>query len=1085
MQEKLAEAILKQSQCSSDPEFSDTSTEEDEGASVKTQQDSQGAETKIAVGFTSPQPSNTQDEISEKSEAKALESACEEMAQEPYVHTEEEIGQTQEAAASLEIQEKQKDEQSERTNEIEQPDKREEVNTEIEDMQEKDMDWDDTNEEVNTEAKEEEKDSLVQEPEMCTEMLDTEVPEMDSVPHTENDTETGAGDTQRQRDSDDADQNIERRSDGQPDRDEREDLADESGDDRSTGEMVQKTDGKVDGGGSVGKEEDGEKCCEEKELEVEDTSEDLGIDEAEKPGDEEIQVGEKENELEDDQDSKAEDKQNKDSTEKDKDGSNDEHKESEDGELSSEVRLNESQESQNVRAEGNEKEDDGVNDEQKETEDGEQVKNILSGGAEEEGPEKPNSEVEIRGEIKNGTDKKMENMSQEEDGKMDEMAEGTDGNDVENELETGEKLIEPEKEMADINEISENTLESGDGKEAASDDIFTVQKLEENFEDQNEESASQEKHEIGSSGVPQDDTEASTKEELGEPAGMNNGLQDNNIDAENGERQDVGLEEAEKVEENLQEEVQDKSEGETTGDSAEKVINDKEKPEIDKDVKEEENGNKKEQEIENKLDAQDPSERESQLGGEHEDQGSDNQKADKEDDKESDTSATTFIENITPQTTQSRVNKDTESETVSTEAKVPADEPELKGTDDEPRSRDPPEGMDSDPAQPLEKKKSLVNVEGGSSVSHSVKSQPVKNIKKGDQDPVLSIDSDDLEGHPAALTKVVGVDLVSNWINIHQESKYFETFIEPLDEESHISQETEERLNSEALDVTDTPPSTDIGGLDETLKGREETATPIRNNFNENTESEVESLKTETKVEAIEADSYSNHSKDSIHTLTKDEIVPEAGETRGSLVTSWSRLSNNEDNNQKDTPRQETLTSDDIINMGTTATSEDIQDGVPSKTEQHNELRNVELDAKESKQSNQQNMTDETKHLAQTEEASNQETLESLEDNLKPEHGPQSEYIEPLSPTITVITDLTIVNKSENGSQEDTASVDFHSRQSDGSRNMNGNRTKVIDGHFKQTLSTETLSTFSLDDSRFFGPAGYPRLTTAQTENSY
>lgn len=42
MQEKLAEAILKQSQCSSEPEFSDTSTEEDEGASVKIQKDGQG-----------------------------------------------------------------------------------------------------------------------------------------------------------------------------------------------------------------------------------------------------------------------------------------------------------------------------------------------------------------------------------------------------------------------------------------------------------------------------------------------------------------------------------------------------------------------------------------------------------------------------------------------------------------------------------------------------------------------------------------------------------------------------------------------------------------------------------------------------------------------------------------------------------------------------------------------------------------------------------------------------------------------------------------------------------------------------------
>ncbi|XP_048064709.1 glutamate-rich protein 3 isoform X1 [Megalobrama amblycephala] len=1147
MQEKLAEAIFKESQCSSEPEFSDTSTEEDEGASVKTQQDGQGTEMESAVGFTSPQPSNTQDDVPEKSEAKTQKSVCEERVQEAHVHTEEEIGETQEA--TLDIEEMQKEEQSERTNEVEQPDEREEVKTETEDMQEKDKDGENTNVEVNTESNEEEKDSLVQEPETHTEMLDTgntdtEVPEMeemDLVSHTENDTETGAGDTQRERDTDDADQNIERRSDGQPDRDEREDLSDEPGDDRSTGEMVQKTDGKVDGEGSVGKEEVGEKSSEEKdETKVEDTSEDLGVEEAEKPGNEEIQVGEKENELEGkeedgeksieakdetkvedtsedleieeaekpeneeiqvgekenefeieedgeksseekydtkvedssedlgvveaekpaneeiqvgekeyelegDQESKAEDKQNKDSTEKDKDGVNDDHKESEDGELSSEAvnRLNESQESQDVRAEGNEKEDDGVNDEQKETEDGEQVRNILSDGAEEEGPEKLNSEVEIEGEINKGKDEKMEDRSQEEEeeeDKMDEMAEGTDGNYVDNEakdkkhenkLETGEKLIEePEKEMADINEISENSLEAGDGKEN------TAQKLEDIFEDQNEESVSQEEHnEMGSSRAPKDDTEASTKEELGEPAEVNNDLLDSNIDAENGEGQDVGREEAEKVEDYLQEEMQDKSEGET-GDSAQEVMDDNEKPETDKDVKEEENDNGKEHEMENKLNAEViPSEIESQLGSEHEDQGSDNQKADKEDDKEeadkeSETSATTFIENITPQITQMIVNKDTESEIVSAEAKVTAEEPELKGTDDELRSRDAPEGMDSDTAQPL--------------------------------------------------------DLVSNWINIHQESKYFQTFIEPLDEEGLISEETEERLNGEVLHATDTPPSTDIGGLDETLKSRDETATPIRNNQNEYTESVVESLKTETKVEAVEADAYSNHSKDSIQSSTKDERVQKAGDTRGSLVTSWSRESNNEDTNQKDTARQETLTSDDVINMGTTATSEDIQDRAPSETEQQNVPRNVDLNVKESEQCNQQNMTDKTKHLAQTEEASNKETLESLEDNLKTEHEPQSEYIEPQSPTITVITDLKIVNKSENGSQDDTASVDFHSRQSDGSRNVNGNRrTKVIDGQFKQTLSTETLSTFSLDDSRFFGPAGYPRLTTAHTENSY
>ncbi|XP_016086466.1 protein IWS1 homolog [Sinocyclocheilus grahami] len=1076
--------------------------------------------------ITLPQPSNTQNDIPDESEANSREAECEERVhvemgqpaketntQELHFHTEEvnqEIDETKEGVEILDMEEKQTEEQSESTNEVEQPGKREEVKTETEEAQEKVMDGYNTIEEV--------QDSLVQEPEthaetLDTENTDTEVPEMEgegSASQTENGTETGAGDTERQRDTDDADQNIERRSDGQTDRDEREDLADEAGDDRSTGEMVQETDGKVDDGGSVGKVEDGDKSSEDKaeeeateKLEVEDRIENLGTEEAGKPGEEETQGSEKENE--DGHDLSAEDKENEDSTEKGEDRVNDEHNEGEAEELSIEAgnRQNKSEGSQDVRTQGNEIEDDSLNDEQNETENGEQVRNIISVEAEEEGHEKPNSEDDIGGETKKVKDETMEDVVQKEEEeaeveekKIDEMAEGTDGNCVENELETGENLVEdPEKEVTDMNKISKNTLDTENGKEEAFSDENTAQKLEVNFEDQNEESVSkEEQNETGSRGAPNDDTVASTKEEVNEPTGVNNDLLDSNIDAENGERQDVSLEEAEKVEEYLQEELQDKSESETTGDRAQNVLDDYEKPEIDKDMKEEEKDVDNEQETENKSDAElVPSERESQLGDEHEDQSSDNQKADKQDDKEegdkeSETSATTFIENVTSQITQEMVNKDTENDIVSADAT--AEEPnksELKATDTELRSRGAPEVMDVDPVEPLEKKGNSVNNDGGSSVSHSLESQPVEKVKKGVKGPVLSIDSEDLTIHSAALTKAVGVDLVSNWINIHQESRYFQTFIEPLDEEGLILEETKERLNGEVLNATDTPTSTDIEGLDETLKSRDETATPVRKILNENTESVAESLKTETKIEAIEADAHSNHSKDSIHTSTKDERVQEAGDTRGSLVTTWSRQSNDEHTNQKDTAGQETSMSDDVINLETTATSEDIKDRAPSETEQQDVSTNVDLNAKESERSNQQNMTGETTHLSQTEEASNKETLESSEHNLQPEHVSQTECIEPQSPTITVVTDLTIINKSENRSQDDTASVDFHSRQSDGSRNVDGNRrTKVIDGHFKQTLtSRDTLSTFSLDDSRFFGPTGYPRLTTAHTENSY
>lgn len=50
VQEKLAEAILKESQCSSEPELSDTSTEEEEETTVKGhKQDNEGTNLFIII----------------------------------------------------------------------------------------------------------------------------------------------------------------------------------------------------------------------------------------------------------------------------------------------------------------------------------------------------------------------------------------------------------------------------------------------------------------------------------------------------------------------------------------------------------------------------------------------------------------------------------------------------------------------------------------------------------------------------------------------------------------------------------------------------------------------------------------------------------------------------------------------------------------------------------------------------------------------------------------------------------------------------------------------------------------------------
>nr|XP_055023678.1 glutamate-rich protein 3 isoform X3 [Misgurnus anguillicaudatus] len=1104
MQEKLAAAILKESHCSSEPELSDTSTEEDEGASVKTQQDSQGAEIESAISIASPQPPNIKQDISEENDANTQEGACEKTllgddetgqpaeetnTETPYAHKEDEGEQpmiNEEMTASLDIEL----EECEKTNEVK--------------VQDEHVD-------LNKESKEEVFES-VQESETHDQTLDTgntvdediqvienefsEIPEVPSIEkessvssHTDNDIGTGVADTERKTDADDADQNIERRSNGQPDRDERDDQTDEAGDDRSTGEKIQDTGGLMDDGGS-GKQEDvkDEAQKEEKDDIVEEVVEklesedDRGLENAETPidGEEEYKIGER-----------PEDQENKETIEG----------EAENREESDEAEHQESEGEKDLKADDVEKENSvEKEDGQKEAEDGEQGGNELSG---EEGNK--NSDDEIVGETEKGNDEIMENKEEEKmkdeivgetekvnDGMMENMEEENRGEEEEmmkdetvedtekendemmenrEEEKIGDEIVgEKEKENGEMmenmgeeeenrreeeekrrdemvgetekvnDEMMENTeeeklrdemavQESESVENKAKETLETEEKLveelkcdedeakkevedidenveneAENFtEDGNEESVLQEEQ-IGA--------EPSIKEEV--PADTNHDLLANNIDAENGEREIATQDYDEKLEKDLQdEETPNKLEGETTAGEAQDVTDDSEtKPETDED-------DSKEQEMENtnlnetKSDDEVPSGRGSQL---------DHEKAVAEEaDKESEISAKTFIENVTHEKrsescdVQETAKKDEEREIITSE------EPNNIDT------RDAPEGQDSEPEEMKEKS---VNEEDGGSTK-------VLAFKKEEKD--LSIDSEDPTVRPAVLDGANGVDLVSNWINIHQTSRYFQTFIEPLDEIKENSDET----GDEVVDATETQ-STDFGGLDET---------PVD-----------ESLITETKPEVIEDD------KD------KDEEVKD-GDNRGSLVTTWSRQSNEDDINQNEMVGQDDSTLNNDLNLATTAgtTSEEIQGINSFKTQEHPSSQ------EESKQNNQQTTTEEMSSVSQTEETMDKQILESSKHNMKSEQVPQTEYIESQSPTITLMTDLTVINKSENGSRDDTASVDFHdSRQSDESKNADGNRR-----HFKQTPGKDTLSTFSIEDSRFFGPAGYPRLTTAHTENSY
>lgn len=980
-----------------------------------------------AVGFKSPQPPNTKEDIQEENETNTQEAASEETS-----HSDDETGQPEIEETNTQMTHSQKDEDAEkqlikheevtanldekqetkeheRTNEVEQQD--EHMKDQIETEANINSESQDIQEEVKEEAKEE---LQTHDQTLNTENtehedtpgIESELPEIaeepaiekeGSVSHTENDKETGVADTEIK--ADDADQSNER-----PDRDERDDHTDEAGDDGSTGGKIQETDDVMDDAGSVIKQKGEEKSSEEKDAE-EDVKDEAEKEEEDKVIVEEVAEKEGEDESKDQGDvgkaieCEEGNKGVEDLKGEDKDEERIERDDRDDREESGEVELQENKEDQDMKAEHTENDSDveiekvDVHEGQNESEDGEQGRNEIS---EDEGPK---SENEIIEETENMNSEMTENREQEEneneveEGNRDEMTE-REGEGVTENL-TCEEVASKKEE--DINEIGENVEEKDENKE-----VISRENVKGNKDyvsgDQNEKSVIQEEqNEICSSRVPKN-TKLKEKVDESLPAGENNDLS-GDVDAENGEEENARKDDVEKQED---EEMQDKLEVETTAGPDQDVTDDREtKPEINE-------GMREDVEV-------------------HSEKVVDDKSMTEVADKESETSAKTFIENIVPEELET-TNKFPDVEDTTEEH----NDMEKAPKDADMRIRDAPEGKDSEPGEPSE---NSVKEEEDRSMSHSVKSQPMEKVFKNEENN-LSIDSVEPSVRPAVLDNAAGVDLVSNWINIHQASRYFQTCIEPVDEikESSVSDETEKDRNGEVLDATDTQSTNEI-------------ATPVQSALNENPghDTVVESFITEKKPEDLEDN------------ITQEEKVQEGGDKRGSLVTKWSKQSHGD----SEIDGREDSSLNNVVKVQDLASELN-----PNSYE-------------ESEQKKRQTTTDEITQLSTvslTEEIIDKEILDTSEHNVKSEH----EYIEPQSPTITVITDLTIVNKSENGSQDDTASVDIRSRQSDGNR-----RTKVIDGHFKQSVGNDTVSTFSLDDSRFFGPAGYPRLTTAHTENSY
>lgn len=389
-----------------------------------------------------------------------------------------------------------------------------------------------------------------------------------------------------------------------------------------------------------------------------------------------------------------------------------------------------------------------------------------------------------------------------------------------------------------------------------------------------------------------------------------------------------------------------------------------------------------------------------------------------------------------------------------------------------------------------------------------------------------SVKAEDHAATPETLEKGDNRDLVTNWVNVHQSSKFFETFIEPLDyftsenvisesnsdaraiAPTHVTELSRPERPTKTAKTPDPKPddhdtnaserSAAVGGGGDTIV--ESTVTELKEAA-PSTKDENES-NSSNKVEVIQSDLRSTHSR--------DDEASETGIAKYSLevkeeteVTLFTLSTELEHSSREDTagPQEEGQSSSEEL-KGTTGMSEDDKDkdmtmqGETDLTEMSKtDVESIQGSNHSAASGRPENIienpaeTEETKENSGLDEQQTSEEITVLTTSESPENHSESgttsrepedtkdtkEPKEKEAAEVTEITELRVISKSENESQEYSQSVQLHSKQLDGSRRRDKEDLQLID----------QLSTCSVEDSSLIGHTSYPLLTTAPTDSSY
>ncbi|XP_041646752.1 glutamate-rich protein 3 [Cheilinus undulatus] len=319
-------------------------------------------------------------------------------------------------------------------------------------------------------------------------------------------------------------------------------------------------------------------------------------------------------------------------------------------------------------------------------------------------------------------------------------------------------------------------------------------------------------------------------------------------------------------------------------------------------------------------------------------------------------------------------------------------------------------------------------------------------------------------------------DLVTNWVTVHQTSKFFETFVEPLEELKEVtpdeakeevtpSTETERSVSpvKMSLNVEQEHTEKDVNeSVDKTKeKADTESSPPEKPAQQEKEETKVESFITKAEI-----------GEDDKESKVVQPIRPEEHKER--------QESMEEDKVQEALMQESTDVSktevESIIAAHLSVTSAQPESISENQTEEKTAENAAELTEKPT------DRDEEKSHLPSsiTEEQHKLSASPEKLTELEPHDIENTQESWEKSQEVTEISDFT-ESRSDEGSMRQSHHEEM--KPSDGNMSTERGELQLIQD-IKHTLSKERLSTFSVDET-LFGRSSYPLLAAARTESGH